>query len=133
MPILVLPHTSSIWAWAASVEREPGYLTNVIKQIRIIAQTQKWMSVIVLIVDATALHESTMWDPKTRKYVGTIDYGTAIPEAEDELAKETLVFMVSGMSGHWKHPIAYVLQNACSAAVQSELIKECIAVCMLKN
>ena len=29
---------------------------------------------------------------------------------------------------NWKHPIAYVLQNSCSAAVQSELIKDCIAL-----
>ena len=58
----------------------------------------------------------------------TVDYGTALPEAEDELAKEALVFMVSGMSGHWKHPKAYVLQNSCSAAVHSELIKDCIAL-----
>ena len=58
------------------------------------------MSDVVVIVDAMALHKSTIWDPKTRKYVGTVYCGTAIPEAEDELAKETLVLMVSGMSGH---------------------------------
>ena len=66
--------------------------------------------------------------PKIKSYVGTVDYGTAIPENEDELATEALVFMVVGMTGHWKHPIAYVLQNKCSAAVQTQLIRDCIGL-----
>ena len=57
--------------------------------------------------------------------MGTVDYGTTMPEAEDDLAKEALVFMVSNMSGHWKHPIVYVLQNSCSAVVQRKLIRDC--------
>ena len=32
------------------------------------------------------------------------------------------------MTGHWKHPIPYVLQDKCSAAVQMQLIKDCIAL-----
>ena len=58
------------------------------------------MSDAVLMVDAMALHKGTVWDPKTKRYVGTVDYGTAIPENEDELATEALVFMVVGMTGH---------------------------------
>ena len=41
--------------------------------------------------------------PKSKSYIGTVDYGTAIPENEDKLATEALVFMVVGMTGHWKH------------------------------
>ena len=77
------------------------------------------MSEVVLMVDAMTLHKGTVWDPKLKSYIGTVDYGTAIPENEDELATEALVFMVVGMTGHWKHPIAYVLQNKCLAAVQT--------------
>ena len=62
------------------------------------------------------------------KVVGTVDYGTAAPEATDEPATEALVFMVVGMTGHWKHPIAYVLQDKCSAYVQAQLIKDCIGL-----
>ena len=36
--------------------------------------------------------------------------------------------MVVGTTGHWKHPIAYVLQNKCSADVQACLITDCISL-----
>ena len=32
--------------------------------------------------------------------------------------------MVVGTPGHWKHPIAYVLQSKCSADVQACLITD---------
>ena len=48
-----------------------------------------------------------------------------MPEAEDELATEALVFMISSILGHWKHPIAYFLQNKISAAVLTQLIQDC--------
>ena len=120
--VLALPYPASIIGWAASVDCEPGYLTNVIKLLGEIVKKKGWMSEVVLMVDAMTLHKGTVWDPKSRCYIGTVDYGTAIPENEDELATKALVFMVVGMTGHWKHPIAYVLQNKCLAAVQLQLI-----------
>ena len=66
---------------------------------------------VVLIVDAISLYKGTWWDPKEQCFVGRVDYGTGLPEAEDELATEALVFMLSSILGHWKHTIAYFLQN----------------------
>ena len=86
------------------------------------------MSDIVLIVDAMALHKGTMWDSKAKQYVGTIDYGIVIPEPPEQLATEALVFMISSMTGHYKHPIAYILQDKCTAAVQAQLIQDCIGI-----
>ena len=51
-----------------------------------------------------------------------------MPKAEDDLATEALVFMISGVSGHWKHPIGYFLQNKISASVQVQLIKDYIGL-----
>ena len=48
-----------------------------------------------------------------------------MPEADDDLATEALVFMISGVSGH---PIGYFLQNKMSASVQAQLIKDCIGL-----
>ena len=86
------------------------------------------MSNVVLMLDAMAIHKGTWWDPKQKCYVGHVDYGTGIPEADDDLATEALVFMISGVTGHWKHPIAYFLQNKISASVQAQLIKDCIGL-----
>ena len=55
-----------------------------------------------------------------------LDYGIGIPEPSDTLATEALVFLAVGITGHWKHPVAYVVQDHCSAIVQAQLIKDCI-------
>ena len=39
------------------------------------------------------------------------DYGTGLHEAEGDLATEALVLIICGITGHWKHPVAYLLQN----------------------
>lgn len=62
--VLKLPHTSRIWHWAASVNCEPGYLTDVIKLIGLAAKTDHSMTDAVLVVDAMAIHKGTFWDPK---------------------------------------------------------------------
>ena len=126
--LLSLPHPASIRAWAASVECEPGYLMNVIKLVGQIAAQNKYMSEAVLVVDAMVIHKGAFWDRKLHRFVGCIDYGVAIPEPSDTPATEALVFLVVGITGHWKHPIAYVLQDHCSACVQAQLIKDCISL-----
>ena len=91
-------------------------------------KTKQFLSDVVLIVGAMAIQKGTWWDAKQRAYVGRVDYGTGMPEADDDLATEALVFMISGVSGHWKHPIGYFLQNKMSASVQAQLIKDCIGL-----
>ena len=102
--VFFLPHSSTIRPWAASVHYEPGFLCDVIKLIGKVVKTKPYMSDVVLIVDAMELHKGTWWDQKNRCYVGRVDYGTALPVAGDNLAAEALVFMIGGVSGHWKHP-----------------------------
>ena len=91
-------------------------------------QNKSSASDVVLIVDAMSLYKGTWWDPKERCYVGTVDYGTGLPEAEDELATEALVFMISSISAHWKHPIAHFLQNKISSKVLTQPIQDCIGL-----
>ena len=101
---------------------------NVIKLIGCIAAQNKYMSEAVLVVDAMAIHKGAFWDPKLHRFVRCIDYGIAIPEPSDILATEALVVLAVGITGHWKHPIAYILQDHCSACVQAQLIKDCISL-----
>ena len=96
-----MPHSSSIRTWAANVDHQPGYLTNVIQLIGKVAEQKHWMRDVELVIDAMTLHSGTVWDPKSRSYVGTVDYRAAAPEATYELATEALVFMLVGMTGHW--------------------------------
>ena len=81
--VLKLPHSSSICTWAASVDCEPGYLTNVISLIGQLAEKKKWMSDVVLVVDTMSLSKMTVYDWATQSFVGLGDYGSAIPEPQD--------------------------------------------------
>ena len=111
--VLVLPHPSSIRA----VHCNPGYFTDVITLIGTTAQKKPWMSEVVLVVDAMSLHKGTLWDPISKQYVGNVDYGTAVPKVSTVL--DALVFIVIGLSGHFKHPIGYVLYNKLTTLVQA--------------
>ena len=53
--MFALPHPSSIRTWAASVDCEPGYLTNVIKAKESVIEKKPLISEVALIVDAMAL------------------------------------------------------------------------------
>ena len=81
---------------------------------------------IVLILDSMKLQNEMIWDPEAQRFVGHIDYGTVLPEYTDGEATKALVPKVVGITGEWKQPIAYVLQDKCSASVQAQLIKDCI-------
>ena len=122
--VLVLSYPSSIRAWGSSVDCNPGYFTDVITLIGTTAQKKTWMSEVVLVVDAMSLHKGTMWDPISKQYVGNVDYGTAAPEVSTDLATDALVFMIVGLSGHFKQPIGYVLYNKLTASVQAQQIKD---------
>ena len=82
----------------------------------------------VLIVDAMAFHKGTMWDQMWKQYVGTVNYGTAVLEPPEQLATEALVLMISSLTGHFKHPVAYVFQDKCTTSVQAQIIKDCISL-----
>ena len=126
--VLVLPHSSSKRAWGASVDCNPGYFTDVITLIGTTAQKKPWLSEVVLVVDAMSLHKGTMWDPISKPYVCNVDYRTEVPEVSTDLATDAFVFMTVGLSGHFKHPIGYVLYNKLTASVQAQLIKDCISL-----
>ena len=123
-----MPHASSIRVWAASVDYQPGYLTNVTELIGNLADLKKWMKDVVLIIDVMSLCKSSLYDASHDSFAGLVDYGTAIPKPETTYATEALVFIIVGLTGHWRHPIAYFLQNKCSAVVQTQLIKDCIGL-----
>ena len=97
--ILKLPHSSSIKHWAASVDCEPGYLTNVIQVIGQLAEKKVWMKDVVLVVDAMSIHKMTIYDKNRKSFVGLVDYGTAVPEADATEATEAL--SVHGSWADW--------------------------------
>ena len=74
------------------------------------------------------LHQGIWWDQKKKWHTGRVDYVTALSEAGDNLTTKALVFMIGGVTGHWKHHIGYFLQNKIFASIQAQLIKDCIGL-----
>ena len=70
-------------------------------------------------IDAMAIrrHIDFAWHSGT--YSGYVDLGNG---PEEEEAKEALVFMLVGISGGWKAPIAYYFTKGLSAETQKELV-----------
>ena len=66
------------------------------------------------------LHTGTIWNPVNKWYFSNVYYGTT------KHATKVLGFMIVGLSGNFKHLIAYVLQDECTASLQSQMIKDCI-------
>ena len=126
-PLLHLPDPSSLRAWSASVNCEPGFFQDVIEKLSDQLKCNDWMADAVLIIDAMAIRKETIWDDSKKKYVGNVDYGKALPEPCDNLASEALVFMLAGATGHWKHPIGYFLIDKISAKMQDIMIKVCLS------
>ena len=75
--ILALPDPASIRAWGSSVQCEPGFLTEIMHLVGENSKQHPNMKDIALIVDRMALPKGIVWNPKTKRYVGTINYGTA--------------------------------------------------------
>ena len=123
-----LLHSSTIRSWVASVDCEPGFNCDVIRLIGKVTKTKPYMSDVVLIGYAMELYKGTWWDQKQRCYIGRDDYGIALLKDGDNLATEALVFMIGGVTDHWKHPKGYFLQNKISTSVQAQLIKDCIGL-----
>jgi len=51
---------------------------------------------------------------------GFVDLGNN--EEIDDEAKEVLVFMLVGLQGHWKVPVAYFFTNNLTASTQKQLV-----------
>ena len=120
--ILHLPHPSMLRKWSASVNCQPGFLSEVFKSLAVEAQKSAGMKECALILDGMAIRKQTMYHPKVDRYVGFVDYGGAIPEPCDQLASEAVVFLLVGLRGHRRCPIAYFLTDKSSSDVQARLV-----------
>jgi len=73
-----------------------------------------------MVLDAMAIKQHIQFNHKTQKMSGYVDLGDG--GEETEVATEALVFMVVGVKGHWKAPIAYFLTRVLSPETQKILV-----------
>ena len=119
-----LPSPSTIRYWASSVECEPGFLNQVITHLQ--DNLEEDNKDCVLLVDEMSIKKDVLLDPKTKKFVGNVDYGKIVAEKQDTTAENALVVMAVGLKQPWSHPIAYFLVNGLTSKTQTQIIKESI-------
>ena len=73
--MLCLPHPSSIRSWCSSVDCKPGFLSNVIDELKLKLEKCEIGREVSLVVDGMSIRKQTLWDRKEQKYTGFVDYG----------------------------------------------------------
>ena len=123
---LSLPHPATLRAWSSNIECEPGFLKLPQQQIADLVNDNQDDCIIIL--DEMSIKKQTCWDPKHDKFVGNVDYGCIKGEEIDNIAKNALVIMVSGLKKPWYVPLAYFLTDKLNANVLCQLITEAIKI-----
>ena len=121
--LLCLPHPSMIRKWSASIDCEPGFISEAFHSLAKIIESSPEKKDCTLMLHGMAIRKQVIYDPKKDQYVGFINYGGAVVEPSEKLASEALAFLLVGLRGHWKCPIGYFLINKMSANVQKQLVR----------
>lgn len=79
---------------------------------------------VCLMVDAMAIRRQVQYDSHTQTMTGFVDLGDGIDETS--VASEALVFMVVGLQGHWKMPIAYFFISTLTPDTQKVLLQHAL-------
>ena len=120
---LSLPHPSMIRRWSSTFQCEPGFFEEVFQSLSEFTKGCPEKQDCCLILDGMAIRKQILYDPQTDHYVGFVKYGAAIVEPDEQPATEALVFLLTGLQGHWKCPIGYFLINKISANVQMQMVR----------
>ena len=73
-----------------------------------------------LMLDAMSIKKAIEYDQATGTSTGFVNLGNNVDSQEE--CTEALVFMVVGLTGRWKAPVAYFLTHVLSAATQHQLV-----------
>ncbi len=79
---------------------------------------------VTLMLDAMAIKNHIQHNPQTQTMFGYVDMGDRLNETD--IASEVLVFMVVGLQGYWKAPIAYYLTKSLTPESQKVLVEHAL-------
>lgn len=118
---LPLPHPHTLQRWLTSVDAKPGLNKLMLDMLgRRCHEDHTKYGLVTLILDAMAIKKTVQYNPQTQKMSGFVDMGDG--SNETDVASEALVFMVVGIQGHWKAPVAYYLTSALSPETLKVLV-----------
>ncbi|TKS73767.1 DNA transposase THAP9 [Collichthys lucidus] len=120
-----LPHPSSLQRWLSSLDARPGLNKMMLDMLeRRRQEDEDKYGCVTLMLDAMSIKKHVQHDPQTQTMLGYVDMGDRLNETD--LATEALVFMVVGLQGYWKAPIAYYLTKSLTPETQKVLVVHAI-------
>lgn len=97
---LSLPHPVTIRNWYKVIDGNPGFTTESLEALKVMAKKKEGPLYCCLMMDEIAIRRKIEWDGK--KFQGYVDFGGGLDTDEVPEAKEALVFMVTGINANWK-------------------------------
>lgn len=116
--------------WYTSIDGSPGFTTESFDVLKSKAEEFKANGKVLnvcLIFDEMAVRKHSQWDCSKKEFIGHVTAGK--PKGNDEplpLARESLVFMISGIGEDFKIPIGYFLVSGLDMEEKATLINEAI-------
>lgn len=75
--------------------------------------------------DVHILRTQVEWNHSQQRFIGYVNYGNVIEDSENlPLAKEALVYLLTGINQRWKIPVAYFFVAALTAEERAEITKK---------
>ncbi|KAJ8264015.1 hypothetical protein GJAV_G00144120 [Gymnothorax javanicus] len=120
-----LPSTRNLRRWLSHADGSAGISEPIIAALgqKVKEQPAAYQNA-ALIIDAMSVRKQIVYDSREKRMTGFVDLGDG-GESEDE-ASEVLVFMVVGLCGHWKAPVAHYLTRGLQAGTQKQLLLHCL-------
>jgi len=80
-----------------------------------------------LTMDEMAIRKQIHYNQAEKRFVGYVDYGLIIEDPENlPVAKEALIYLLTGINERWKIPVAYFLVAGLTAYERAEITKKVI-------
>ena len=108
---------------------EPGFLTEVMDKLRKYVQEDPDMKDCILMFDSMSIKKEVIYNKQKQCYAGFVDLGNIHCNADEQLALESLAFLVVGLKK--KISIGYFLVNKIMAKEQAQLVNS--AICLLDD
>lgn len=126
-----LPNPTCIRSWVSNCtgKCEPGISPESIRAIEMIAKGMKEQGkdfLISLAWDEMSIRRHVSWNEAKKNFIGFISNGQPNKKNEIPVAKEALVFLVTGLNADLSIPIAHYFISGLSAIDKSELIMKII-------
>lgn len=117
-----LPSVSTMRNWYASINASPGYTSESFKILKQKATGSKLRC--ILMCDEMSIHRHAQWNASKMQFDGFVDGDRS--NIDHSLAKDALVYLVSGVDEDFKIPVAYFLVNGMNGEKRAALTNEII-------